>query len=1149
MRARSPADLRSFGASGAGQASERDLDEDTERSLGDRPAVDDDPRVRAAVRASLFGKPAEALTVGRYSILKVIGEGAMGTVYACFDDQLDRRVALKLIKGGQSDAARRRMMREAQAMAQLSHPNVVPVFEVGEHDGQLFVAMEYVKGVTLARWQVEEDDRPWREMVRMYVEAGRGLAAAHAAGLVHRDFKPHNAVVGNDGRVRVLDFGLAARHGDLSPPLDESAVGPAVAERALDTPLTETGTVMGTPAYMPPEQFMGGKVDARSDQFSFCVAFWEGLYGKRPFSGGSPTELFSAVVRGEVGDISRSEVPVGVRNALLRGLSTEPDDRWPELPALLEEIERHTSRGRRRWVLAATLGLLAVSVLGSVLLRDDTRTEQAQKEAAAARVEADQAHEREVEAERARARADTNMRNTLRVARAALLDHAPTEAAALLREVEGALPSAIEAWPEAVARSRDRPRRLRALFEGHEGPVNTVAFSPDGTKIVTASVDGSARVFSLDRSVRDQVFDAHRGRVWSAQFSPDGTRVATASFDGTARVFTLDGSEEPIVLEPHEATVFSATFSPDGKYIATASEDHTARVHRIDGRESAVVLEGHALRVRTARFSPDGSRVVTSSSDGDARVFDARTGESLAVLVGHEARVVWAEYSPDGSRIVTAGYDNTVRIWSAAGVEQFVMVSHTAPVVMAVFSPDGRTVLTASDDGTVRRFAADGTTASEVVARHADKVRSVSFSPDGRAFVSAAGDNVARVVALDGSSNRELTGHTAWVKGAVFLPDGRTVATVSNDQTVRLHEVEHDKTTTMLEVPRGSVWKADFSPDGALVVTAGGDRHVRLFAIDGSVEPRVLTVHDDQVGAARFSPDGRTVVTASSDGSVRVVSLDGEVVAAVRHPEPVYDAAFSPDGTRIVTGSRDRTARVWAVDGGRELAVLEGHRLRVRTAVFSPDGNRVVTASSDGVARVFDLERRSDPVQLDDHGGGVYAAAFSPDGSRVATASFDNRARVFAADGSGAPVVLVGHTSAVNSVTFSADGTKVLTSSLDGTARIFSADGAGASVVISGHSGEVYDAVFGHGDALVATAGADRSVRIVPTAPLLADSRTLLWQTPFCHLPRSRSRLLGESAEQAVARYDRCRALTQVCSTQSYAECHERVQVAFAAAE
>ncbi len=277
----------------------------------------------------------------------------MGAVYEARDAQLQRTVALKLVHAELSVSAKQRMQREAIALARLSHPNVVQIHEIGEADGQTFIAMELVRGQTLQEW-VQRVPRPSQhEIVRGYLEAGEGLAAAHAAGLVHRDFKPANCMLGEDGRVRVLDFGLA-RAGDD----DEVANGGAAFEvDAEASPMTQTGVVLGTPAYMPLEQLVGEVADARSDQFAFCVSLYEALYGERPFAAESLGELVSSLSEAKINAPPRgSAVPLGLRRALVRGLAVAPDDRWPDMAALLDELRNQVARRRRRW---SAMGLAA----------------------------------------------------------------------------------------------------------------------------------------------------------------------------------------------------------------------------------------------------------------------------------------------------------------------------------------------------------------------------------------------------------------------------------------------------------------------------------------------------------------------------------------------------------------------------------------------------------------------------------------------------------------------------------------------------------------------------------------------------------------------------------------------------------------------
>ena len=323
--------------------------------------------------------------VGRYMILDVVGSGGVGVVFAAYDPNLDRKVAIKQLRRskneGNSDAVvarRTRLVREAQALARLSHPNVVPVYEVLTHAEQLHVVMEFVDGDTLGDW-LSAKKRGWSEIVAMFIQTGRGLAAAHAAQIVHRDFKPENVRVGADERPRVLDFGLASPLRDG----DQTHAGESfqdLLERSYDdnwssdsgsneVGVTREGQVMGTPAYMPPEQASGGQVDARSDQFSFCVALYEALYGRRPFRGRFDNpRRFRDLSRARVLPGKRPpDLPSEIERALVRGLALLPERRFDSMDELLFELSAVSEGPRRPWWLQLSLMLAAVFVLIAVV--------------------------------------------------------------------------------------------------------------------------------------------------------------------------------------------------------------------------------------------------------------------------------------------------------------------------------------------------------------------------------------------------------------------------------------------------------------------------------------------------------------------------------------------------------------------------------------------------------------------------------------------------------------------------------------------------------------------------------------------------------------------------------------------------------------
>ncbi|MDB4959659.1 MAG: Serine/threonine kinase [Myxococcales bacterium] len=299
--------------------------------------------------------------LGRYEIRGVLGRGGMGVVYQAFDPDLARKVAIKVLRSelaADAEAATARLLREGRAIAKLAHPHVVAVFDVGQHGDAVFIAMELVDGRSLDVW-IAEQPRPWREVVRVFVQAGDGLAAAHAAGLIHRDFKPANVLLGHDGRARVTDFGVA-RFGERDKRASQAKVA-----NSEEVRLTHTGAMIGTPAYMPLEQLDGDEVDERSDQFSFAVSLYEALYGERPFAGLTLGELHDNLSAERVRPApATSGVPAWLRAVVRRGLRPARADRYPSLDDLLAQLRR--KRGRKRRVAAAIVGVaVAAGAIGA----------------------------------------------------------------------------------------------------------------------------------------------------------------------------------------------------------------------------------------------------------------------------------------------------------------------------------------------------------------------------------------------------------------------------------------------------------------------------------------------------------------------------------------------------------------------------------------------------------------------------------------------------------------------------------------------------------------------------------------------------------------------------------------------------------------
>ncbi|WP_437642424.1 nSTAND1 domain-containing NTPase [Sorangium sp. So ce854] len=783
-------------------------------------------------------------------------------------------------------------------------------------------------------------------------------------------------------------------------------------------------------------------------------------------------------------------------------------------------------RGRRRRSAAVAAAALLVAAgaaaLGSVAYGQKLRADRLRVEEVRARREADR--QRDVAEER---RSEAHDARILAGFRELAVRAQLPLAMRLLPEAER--PGARRGWIE-LASDALNANALRATLRGHAGALAAAVWSPDGARVLTASADGTARVWRADGAGQPVVLEGGGGAVLAAAWSPDGERALAGSEDGAARVWRMGGAGQPVVLRGHRGAVTAVAASPDGARVLTASADGTARVWRMGGEGAPVVLTGHRGRINAAAWSPDGARVVTASDDRTARVWLIATGRSR-VLRGHTGEVISVAVSPDGARVVTGSRDRTARVFTLAGAgAPVVLAGHDDSVLHAAVSPDGLRVATASADRTVRVWSAAGGAEPVVLSGHALAVTFVSWRPDGEYVASASADRTARLWPADGSGPPlVLVGHRAPLRAAAWSPDGARVVTAasdpwerSSDRTAKVWSAEPLRAMPRRRRDLGFFHAASIVAGGERVVAAFEDRTARVFRVDGEGEPVVLRGHEGWVASAAPSSDGARVVTASFDRAARVWSADGkgEPVVLRGHEAEVRAAVLSPDGERVVTASDDGTARVWRADGEGEPVVLRGHEDWLTSAAWSPDGARVLTTSLDHTARVWRARGEAEPVVLRGHGGGVHAGAWSPDGERVVTASDDGTARVWRADGEGEPAVLRGHDGAVLRALFSPDGERVATSSADATVRLWSAAGEGAPIVL-GSSAPVIALAFLDGGQRLMTVAMDNGIH---TWSIDVDTlkKRLLTAHTDCLPPHMRVTYLGETASAARDRHAAC---------------------------
>jgi WD40 repeat protein/serine/threonine protein kinase len=1006
------------------------------------------PFVRLAENTPSYGKqPAESHqfpAIPGYEIEGTLGRGGMGVVYRARDLALRRTVALKVIlaagKAGGPD--RQRFQVEAEAVARLQHPNIVQIHAVGEHDGRLYCALEFVEGCSLAQ-RLDAGSLHSPQAAALVETLARAVELAHQRHIVHRDLKPANVLLagkseqgtgnkaeGSDLFPKIVDFGLARR-------LD------------VEGHPTQAGVVMGTPSYMAPEQARGEAVGPACDIYALGAILYECLTGRPPFKGSSEIETLDLVRRQEpvAPRWLNAGVPRDLETICLKCLEKEPHRRYASAEALADDLRRWRAGepiaarpvgalGRAaKWARRnPAVALLLTAVLVSLLLGTSVATFfalRAAQSAAEAQSKADEAEKQAARADQqaraneelaikeraasmdaqakgklaeqnaqaagfAAARAGNALHaNQLRRALRAWLDHDLGAAEGALAEIEAPFQEALET------------RFLRQLWHRRvrsfpaTGPTNVSVYD------LAASADGKRLFLAkgwVPRSGEVEVRDAETGKVQFAfkrhdhwvrclALTGDGTRAVSGSHDRTVKVWDTRTGAEQFTFRGHAGGIAAVAISRDGRWVVSADSNCVVKLWEASTGKEKLSFVAHPTGWPSVAIRGDGKQIVTAGGDGshpnEIKVWDAESGAERFCLRGHTSPIRRIALSSDDRRLVSGDEAGVVRVWDmGTGKELFALKGHTGQVRVVAVSGDGKRFASGGVDGSIKVW--DGVTGKEQMSLRGRKmVWQLAISGDGRQVISASTGGDIEIWNLDASLER-LTVPMPGGPGAVpavcvaVTPDGKRVASAFGGGKVAL--TVWDRATGREKFTRvagniSGVLRVGISDDGRCVVTGGMDGIVKVWDGDTGAERFTLGGHQQQISAVAVSRDGRRVCSASLDGTVKVWDAEtGKELRTLRGGETgVYSLAVSGDGKWLVSGDGAGIITIWDAETGERKATLQGHKEAILCLAISRD-DRWFVSGSPSELKIWDVETGQVKRAMK---GMAVTVAISADGKRI----------------------------------------------------------------------------------------------------------------------------------------------------------------------
>ncbi len=1108
--------------------------------LGEAIPVDRRVRVVApdgeAASSDQPGLAASRQGAGKFAIIEELNRGGMGVVLRGRDRGLHREVAIKVIRDQDSPHQRGRFLKEAQITGQLEHPNIVPVHEFGvDASGRMFFAMKLVRGRNLA--EVIEQHRsqpaaaaqeyPLVKMVGILVQVCNAIAFAHSRGVTHRDLKPGNIMLGDFGEVMLMDWGLAkvgepaaaGTRSELGSPCvsAEEEMG-AMRSAAGRFDITVDGAVIGTPAYMSPEQASGqiSKMDNRSDVYALGAILYEILTLHPPISGSDLKDVLRKAMLGNIEPPARRAparlVPKDLAAIAMKALAADPQDRYPGASLMRRDLENFlegravSARAgslveslakvlRRHRITSAAVGLAALLLAAVLVVSYVVNLQQRQRaeaersvaliERSRAEAESDKANRERSRAEAAAAAAERERQRATSESRAAQSERQRAEQALQVADQQRAIAEE-ERQRSSSALEREQRQREQSDVQNH-----LAALALAGEQIghhefaaARASLEGCPAHYRdwvwrrLSLLCRQQLalFADHGEAVTGLACTPDGTRMVSVGTDGTAMVYDLRARRRIAVAALHASGIVAVAISADGARVLSAGLDGALRLWRVGEGEGGPLLVGHDGAATCVLFAgSDPDTAYSGGIDGTVRAWDLRSHRQRR-LVGRLSEPVRAlALIGNDERVIAGGSAGEVRCWDAIDGR----LAASTRVAGEVLALDGRgpTLLYATAHHAAVVWDLAGDAALATIDGHERELACAAFAPDGRRIATGSLDGTARVWDIaSGTCTVALCGHGGTVAGLCFAAGDSQLLTAGDDGTVRLWDARRRRDIEELALADGLA-TLSLSPDGLSFVAGGADGTAVLWDLVRA-RPAASLVHGAEILTTAFSRDGALIATAGAGGVCRVWDARSGALRAqaAASPAAIHQLVFGASGEEVLTAGDDGVVRVWSTRDGGALFSCPGHAGAILALALSPDGRTIASAGSDAAIRTFRARSGEALLVIPVHDANIVGLAFSPDGRHLMSAS-ERIVEIWDAGNGEKTQALRGHTGSIMRVAYGVDGSQALTASSDGTARIWDVASGRTLLVLREHRQPVISIQPSPNDRTLITA--DRSGRVI----------------------------------------------------------------------